>query len=403
VKNRLAISALLGGGNDAATHAAPPKFYFFLVPPDAVEATSYEHLAVALAEGFASLGIPFVANVDRWSAAPDAAPLFRYDAAVDPRHCTAVLFTEEWLLQGSALPPGIFDGNPRPLTVYLDKEDGSRIQSLAPGFPPFDLVLRAHSNTLMQYPANFQPWAFGLSNRIIEATDPSSSPGERKQRLFVSYRNGRYPHSVRRYMDSGLLDRLEGRLPVYRFAEAFNAAPTDVLIEHLWRMTGRRHSSHYYAALRESAACACFGGYFITRWPRDERHAVSRVLKRTIGRLHLRTTRITQYDSWRLWESFAAGCATVHLDLAKYAGVLPVMPKNWEHYIGLDLDRIDDDIERMLGEPDLIERIGLAGRTWAIETYGPRPTAERFLALIGARTPASGSLDLSSRSGGTCG
>jgi hypothetical protein len=317
----------------------PPKFYFYLLPQGRVaNATRYQHPAIVLGEGFASLGISFASNVDQWPPSPGAIPLFRADPAIDSYSCS--------------------------------------------GFPKFDIVLRSHFGASTPYPPTFHPWAFGLSNRIIDGT--ASQPLDvRVRRLLVSYRHTRHPHAIRLYMQRNLLDRLTGPLTAYQYEEHSRGASEGPLAEHLWRLTGRRHSDRYYSVLRQSTASACFGGYFLTNFPRDERHVLSRFMKRAITRLHLRTRRITQFDSWRFWESLAAGCATVHLDLDRYGARLPVMPRNWEHYIGLDLDRLDDDIERMVGDPTLIDRIGAAGRLWSLATYGPRPTALRFLALIG--------------------
>jgi hypothetical protein len=369
--------------------AQTPLFYFFLVPPgQGANASRYQHPAIALAEGFAELGIPFVANIDHWPPTPGSAPLFRADPAVDPCACSAVIFTSDWFEEGLPLPPGPFAGPDRPVTVYLDQQDGSRLCSLQRGFPVFDLVLRAHYGARTDYPPMFRPWAFGLSNRIIEATADTPSADRRFRRLLVSYRHMRYPHSVRAYTDRHVLDALAGRLEVYRYEGDTSVSSSDPIAEHLWRMTGRRHSPRYYRSLRESAACACFGGYFLAERPRDERDPVSRLLKRALTSLGLRTRRITQFDSWRFWESLAAGCVSVHLDLHKYGALFPVMPNNWEHYVGLDLDELERDMERLCADPLLLARIGPAGRAWSLATYGPRPTAQRFLATVGAAVPS---------------
>jgi hypothetical protein len=368
--------ALFGNG--------PPTVYFFLAEHGpAAEAERYQHMAIALGEGLAQLGIPFVSSVDYWPAAPNTVPLFRSDPTVDPAGCSAVVFTTDWFAEGNAIPHRLFAGPSRPVSVYLDNVDGNRLRSFDPGFPKFDLVLRGHYTAAMPYPPGFRPWAFGLSNRILAATEPAVPAAAREQRLIVSYRHTAYPHSVRLYLERHFLSKLAAKLPVYRFKDDFRLDAPDALTEHLWFLTGRRHSKRYYRELCESTACACFGGFFVPAWPRDERHVLSRLMKRAMTRLRLRSGHITQFDSWRLWESFAAGCATVHLDLEKYGAVLPVMPKNWEHYIGLDLDHLDADIDRMLADPGLLARIGDAGKAWAIATYGPAPTARRFLELIG--------------------
>lgn len=58
------------------------------------------------------------------------------------------------------------------------------------------------------------------------------------------------------------------------------------------------------------------------------------------------------------------------------------MPVNWKHYIGIDLDNIENTINRLMDEPLILEKISVEGRQWAIEHYGPVPTALRFLETV---------------------
>jgi hypothetical protein len=88
---------------------------------------------------------------------------------------------------------------------------------------------------------------------------------------------------------------------------------------------------------------------------------------------------VLRWDSFRLWESFACGCLTVHLDFAKYGFALPVMPEAWTHYAPIDLDDIAGSAERIMAREKDWPRIAEAGRAWAIRHYAPKPTAERVL------------------------
>jgi hypothetical protein len=78
-----------------------------------------------------------------------------------------------------------------------------------------------------------------------------------------------------------------------------------------------------------------------------------------------------------------AGCVTFHVDFDKYGIQLPVMPQNWRHYIGIDLDNIHDTVDRITDKPEILETISKEGRQWAIENYAPVPTALRFLEMLG--------------------
>ena len=90
-----------------------------------------------------------------------------------------------------------------------------------------------------------------------------------------------------------------------------------------------------------------------------------------------------QWDSFRFWETLAAGCAAFNIDIEHYGVELPVMPKNWQHYFGVDFNRADQFIERLREEPESIERVGLNGREWALTHYSPKAMAQRFLAMFG--------------------
>lgn len=82
-----------------------------------------------------------------------------------------------------------------------------------------------------------------------------------------------------------------------------------------------------------------------------------------------------------------AGCVAFNLDLEHYGVELPVMPENWKHYIGIDLNQANTFFERLTGQMDSLERIGRAGHDWALDHYSPRRMAERFLAELGFTTP----------------
>ena len=92
------------------------------------------------------------------------------------------------------------------------------------------------------------------------------------------------------------------------------------------------------------------------------------------------------WESWRFWEAMAAGCVVLHVDLEKYGATLPIMPQNWRHYIGVDLENLQDTVERIEREPDLLEMISSAGREWSLQHYSPLPTARRFLSTLNIST-----------------
>jgi hypothetical protein len=88
---------------------------------------------------------------------------------------------------------------------------------------------------------------------------------------------------------------------------------------------------------------------------------------------------IIRWDSWRWWESLAAGCLTFHLDFERYGFHLPVMPRAWEHYVPIDLADPKGTVDRLMAERPRWAAIAASGRTWARTHYGPEAVARRFL------------------------
>jgi hypothetical protein len=358
---------------------AESRAYFFCVPSEGRAEVPYQHLLVCLAEGLIALGVRCYANVDYWPLDPERTRyLLRHDPAVGAGDCAIVIVSDDWFVTGLPLPERTHDDS---CWVVLDRDDGSRLRSLTPPFRAYDVVLRTHYNHRTRYCDNFVPWAYGLSERMIAATRDGGA--ERRFAMLANWRHGASPHSVRLAVERSLFPRMRYLMPIDDAREHPDTPPDEPYERLWWRETGRRHWPAYYERLAQTAVCAAFGGYFVTRWPAAKESLVSRLLKRALTLSGRHTRLISQWDSWRLWESLAAGCATVHVDLERYGCVLPVMPVNWVHYIGIDLDRCEEAIERLRDEPELVGRVGAAGRAWALEHYGPRSTARRFLAVVG--------------------
>jgi hypothetical protein len=179
-------------------------------------------------------------------------------------------------------------------------------------------------------------------------------------------------------------DRIRDFIPIDTTMNALDESPEDPYHLLFWNQTGRRHYPDYYRRLRQSVACACFSGFFLPpalpwfpSYPRAERFWTHLGKK-----LNLESKRVVQWDSWRLWEALAAGCVAIHLDFDKYGMLLPVTPRNWTHYAGIDLGNIEEFIDRIKADPESLREISRQGRQWALEYFSPRPTALRFLETV---------------------
>lgn len=355
----------------------------------------YEHGLVVIAEGLKSLGWMVEGDEPYWLKS-ESIEDWLIPSAVTPGGFEADLFVvgsgslvrlgTRWALPGTALE----QAHRAKLSVYLDESDGSiAVHGVDPS--EFDVVLKCHFVDGYRYPANVHPWAFGLSDRIIEALQhPLDSP-----RRAVVMDNARNAHPVRELAARTRHRWLPDGLAVDSSRDV-DVDPDETPLDALYRrQSGGRHDRRYYARLRESLASTAFGGWFGSPLLVSERPDVIgkgiRLLQRLNGNARPLARRqdlwrpfpirfIGQYDSWRWWESLAAGCCTLHVDLDRYRCRLPVQPIRGEHYLGLDFG----DPGRLRRELDTVDlaAVGRAGRRWALANYSPEATARRLLDLV---------------------
>lgn len=361
-----------------------PKVYFYTTstegPP---EGAYFQDLIINLATGFQELGVEFYSNYNYWQLSPHSdRTLLQANPNVHPNDCDIVVLERQYYEENGCLPAGLFAPNRQYKTVYLDCNDGVQTLAWLPEFKEFDFIFKTHYSLHTKYPPNFYPWAFGLSARVLKELETTVPWAEKQPSILVNFRNQRFSHSLRGYVKKTFSPQIESILAINSTSDDTTAFPQEPYHYLRWAQTGRRHYPNYYRRLLASQGCACFGGFFLGPRFTDDYDRLSYYLARSISKLGIKTNRIGQWDSWRLWESMAAGCATFHVDFAKYGFQLPVMPENWRHYIGIDLDNIADAIARISDQPELLERIAESGRAWAIKHYAPKATALRFLATV---------------------
>ncbi|GEM_PF-450654 len=361
------------------------KFFFYLCDK------KYSHLSICIAEGLKKLDIPFYSNINYWQITPQRNNyLFRHHPGITHRDCDVVVLDKNWTFSHQTFPEHLFSPDRTYITVYLDDLDGPK----ASWTEDFDFIFRTHCNRGIQYPKNFVPWAFGLSNRIMQETMNLPKFQKKNRHLLVNFRlnqetlrvsnwckvrveqgwlrvdqgviHADYP--LRRIVRDLFFPQIQTLLPVKEIVDSFNHRPVDEYHYLQWTQTGKRHYPTYYKHLKESVACASFAGWMVPDSGSGE-------------------TFVEWWDSWRFWESLAAGCVTFQVDFEKYGIKLPVMPENWRHYIGIDLDNIQNTVDRIANDPGILEQISQEGRMWAIENYSPVPTALRFLNIIRSHKP----------------
>jgi hypothetical protein len=361
-----------------------PSVFFYCAPsgiPDSKK-TVYQHVLVALAEGLKELGVPFYANRDFWKPQIEENDyLFQLNSAVTPDDCSVVVIHTAWFTAGLPMPEDLFHHERRYITVYFESEADAK-HAWNDEFRQFDLIFRCHYNSRFKYPSNFHPWAFGLSNRILHELVQIPIFSERNSSILVNFR---IKHPIRNLVQEQLLPHLEPTLMVDSSVDPTQNPPVDPYALLQWTQTDRRHYPSYYKRLSFSRACACFGGLLINPWPLDAfgpSKPWDRVINKFLSVLDRRPRRIMNWESWRFWEAMAAGSVVLHVNLEKYGAMLPVMPQNWHHYIGVDLENLQDTVDRIESDPALLKTISSAGREWSLQHYSPLPTARRFLSTL---------------------
>ena len=351
--------------------------YFFLQPQGPPESSAYQHCAVAIAEGLRSLGLTCFSNLDYWRVRDDW--LFRHDPAVQARDCPVVIWGDGYPYDPKA-EGDLLDG--RRTTVYVDSSDGWRTQAEQPRYRRFDVVLRTHCNAHYRYPANVHPWAFGLTERIIAACEKLTAAMAREPRALFNFRVG---HPVRRVAEERVAPLLSKRFAIDRSlddAPGPNGGPDRLY----WEATGRRHYPGFYDRLRRSLVCAAFGGYFAPGRSGTTERFSERVLYKLASTFRFQTGTVMQFDSWRFWESLAAGCLTLQVDYGRYGCRLPEEPRSRVHYCGIEFGNRESESWILEADVKDLELAARSGREWALEHYSPRATARRLLKLLDEET-----------------
>lgn len=381
-----------------------PRIYFHCCP----EPDNLQDDIIVLAEGLQALGVPYFSSCDYWrrSAAPGDY-LFRASPGTTPDDCDIVVLPYTWFnwvklgLPAPVrrpFPSGLFHPGRKYRTVYMDMNDGLRTVSWEEEFRQFDVILRTKFNGRMWNPPNLRPWAYGLSGRVLRMTRDAKDFGRRERQVLINFgASHSYPHTARLRAAERLDPLLARHFSVDRTLDDLSIPPGDPYDRLMWEQTNRRHSPAYYSRLGRSQLVSCFCGALIPPLPwKDPNQYLLGGNKarlklgffRLLQHLDPRPERIVQWDSYRFWETLAAGCVAIHLDLERYGARLPVMPANWVHYVGVNLDDPGPDVQRMIEDPHTLERIATAGRAWALEHYSPAATAARFLTEMGFPTPS---------------
>lgn len=320
------------------------------------DGSNFSYVAFCLADGLNQLGIPIFSNI---SGSHYSTP-FCFKAELDP----VLLKNSYCAVMGIE---GMCDQYPltvKPLTsihnrtVAICMHDNIANFGLKNDIPLFC----THENALRQFSGIRLPIGFGLSQQMLDAAQ-NVQPFEARQKYVLDCFHPSLNQDIRACLELALVPNLSKYLPVQK------------------RNT-ECHSDHM-ALLNDTAFCLAYGGQFFLDLSKSPCFMSLDIFKDFFNYVtYKENSVIMRWDSWRFWESLVSGCVTIHLDFDHYGFLLPVMPTNWKHYIGINLANIKQDVERIMDEWDRMPEIAWNGRLWALEHYSPISVARRFLQTV---------------------
>lgn len=312
-------------------------FHFLLKPYEGPTKANYSHAAIVFAEGLKALGKPFTANIDYFPD-PSGAYLF---------------------VKGECDATYIVTSNPEDFVTELDQNSEKKLIIL----DTKDELVRHTSTKFMPYAHKYfmstldwpmkvkslKPFAFAASNRMIEGIQPTPW-GSRSSSIAWAHRIEEHclRDAVKGFYDTNDKPKIDV------FNDDFAAQES-----HWWKHTGRRHSPAYFEFIAKHKYLDANGGY-----QRD-------------------STTIVQWDSWKVWEGFLAGCLVITADLDYYGITLPERLVPFVHYIPIRYDRLEESYAAMFKLTDKQHKaIAAAGREFALAHYAPIPMANYILSCI---------------------
>ena len=302
------------------------------------------YATLCLMEGLRSLGIPAFSNC------PIPGMQTR---GFDPVAYDLYVFNITERSAGGPMLPFV-EKFPRKEKILLSMSDTNGIIFPSAGFPS----LMTHENRFLKLAGNRLPWAFGISEDILEKT--KNIPPFEGRRLGV-LRNFRPSNNqdVRNFLDFSFVEVLEKYLPV-----------------------DRTIGSDHFERLMGFTGCLAYGGAISVDQSSNAYFSQNETYKYILERSEYKSPLvILRWDSWRFWESLAAGCLTFHLDFEKYGFLLPEMPTPWKHYIPIDMADPVGSVERFMDSRASWAEIAYLGREWALEHYSPAACARRLLQI----------------------
>jgi hypothetical protein len=332
----------------------------------------YEFGNIPLAEGLDFLGHHNFTNLygleSENNKPSDVFSYMKPDYAYD---CDYVIVSSQYL-KSQNIPLQI--SRCRGITILIDVDDGGRLTQSTKYYDSFDWVLRCHYNKLHNWNDSVLPWQFGLPENVLKVLriykDLPKTPG-----ILNTFRNS---HQIRN-IGLRFIEKSFSPSSIITIEPKELEVISDKEIEWFDSKAFKgRHDPKYLRRIADFQTALAFGGWF--------EHQTLSLIGVTLRRALIKTQRIIprgsilcQFDSWRLWESFALGQTVIMQDLNLYGNTLPVQPVNQEHYVGIDLISGKSVNRELKDLVDLFPHIGKASTTFFELNYSNQAIAKRFL------------------------
>ncbi len=339
--------------------------------------SNYVHNIVALAEGFSELNVEFFGNIDYWYIIDKNEFLIK--KAPENFNPDINIYASNFITLDNCQINKLDLTN---TNVIIDNEDGLFTSSKQTEIiEKFDIILRCHYNTHLKYAKNVYPWAFGLTNRMIEGVGDNG--GELLYDKILD--TFRVPHNLRALVNKEFYPLIKHKYPIEYYVSDTLDKTESINPLSYWSQTGRRHNGDYYKKINNYLFINTVGGIIdimpiarnnISKFIRQKNKLLSAFYK--TGYLH-----IYQFDSWRFWEGLLSNACPIHMDFESWSFVLPEMPQNRTHYWGIPKLSFKESAAELLKlSKNEVTNISKNGRNWALDYYSPKPTAQRLINLI---------------------
>lgn len=304
--------------------------------------------AWCLAEGLKQLGVPAYSNIVH--------DLFITDSIHELRDYLYVFVITD-------PPDSHYDESyrnsivayPTKKKVILSIADDIQNYITPPDIPSF----MTHENRFFRIAGDRRPWGFGYNEHVGQQTENGLPPEQRKPIIMRNFRPT-FMQGLRNVLDISFVARLERYITIDR---------------------SYSDEQKHFEKLKTYLGCLAYGGDIVPNFGEHDYHNNGGGLRYFFDGTYtiLRSPTILRWDSYRFWESLAAGCLTFHVDFNLYGFELPVNPVGWQHYIPIDISDPKGTVEHFMDEHSRWGEIAEAGKAWTREHYSPAAVAKRFL------------------------